>query len=73
MIDPEALGVTYTSPEHMMFIVVEKTPIGVVVLVLQDNPESTKPIYNGVLMNIFSGSAFYNESIPFASSENEVE
>ena len=61
------LGVTYVGPDKMLFIVVQTTEIGAIILVLQDNPIYKKPIAPGTTINVFEDTAFWDESIPFAS------
>lgn len=65
------IGVTYMGPDKMLFIVVEATEVGVVVLVLQDNPAYKKPLLPGTVMNVLEETAFWDESQPFASLPDE--
>lgn len=65
------LGVTYMGPDAMLFVVVELTEVGVVVLVLQDNPAYKKPLLPGTIMNVLEETAFWDESVPFASLPEE--
>ena len=67
MIDWHKVGETYVGPDKMLFVVVQSTQIGVVVLVLQDNPAYTKPMKAGTVMNLLNDTAYWDESVPFAS------
>jgi len=65
------LGVTHMGPDKMLFVVVEATEVGVVVLVLQDNPAYMKPMLPGTVMNVLEETVFWEESVPFVSLRDE--
>lgn len=65
------IGVTYMGPDKMLFVVVEATELGAVVLVLEDNPAYKKPMLPGTVMNVLEETAFWEESVPFASLRDE--
>lgn len=71
MIDPAAIGETYISTCRTIFTVVEATGIGVVALIIEDNPAYTKYMHAGTCMNIIKGCAFWDDSVPFASLEEQ--
>lgn len=62
------VGVVYESPEGTLFVVVGDEGEHLVnVLVLQDSPGFTKPMAPGSIFPVLVGTAYWEESVPFAS------
>lgn len=65
------VGVTYTTPDGCLVVVVEDHGELVNVLLLQDNSAFKRPIAPGTVFPVIVGTVCWDDSKPFSSPEEQ--